>query len=109
MARDSWGFPPSRPRAADGIKARSKRGSIGETWWSRRFVDVLEALGMGGRLGRARSYARSGQVLEVEIGAGDVRASVQGSRPRPYSVILQLDAFTEAQWDDAVRAMRPKE
>ena len=40
-------YPPSRPRkAVGGIKARSKRGSIGEQWWSRRFIDVLESFGL---------------------------------------------------------------
>ena len=29
----------------NGLKAKSKRGDIGATWWSRRFIDVLESLG----------------------------------------------------------------
>ena len=35
-------WPPARPIRVDGgIRARSKRGAIGEQWWSRRFwVDV---------------------------------------------------------------------
>ena len=41
-----------------GIKARSQRGAIGEQWWSRRFIAVLESYGMSGRLQRGRSYAR---------------------------------------------------
>ena len=56
----------SAPRRVDGgIKARSKRGAIGEQWWSRRFIDVLESFGMSGRLTRGRNYARAGQVLEL--------------------------------------------
>ena len=44
-------FPPSRPRAVEGgIKARSQRGAIGQTWWSERFIAVLEDIGMGNRL-----------------------------------------------------------
>ena len=49
-------------RVEGGIRARSKRGSIGEQWWSRRFIDVLESFGMSGRLARGRNYARRGQV-----------------------------------------------
>ena len=65
------------------MKARSKRGAIGEQWWSRRFVDVLESFGMSGRLTRGRTTPGAGQVMEFEPSTGKVRARVQGSRPRP--------------------------
>lgn len=92
-------YPPSRPRkAAGGIKARSKRGPIGEQWWSRRFIEVLESLGLASRLSRGRSYARSGQVLALDIGTGHVTATVQGSRPRPYKVRLTVVPLTKPQW-----------
>ena len=91
--------PPSRPIKADGgIKARSKRGSIGEQWWSRRFIDVLESFGLQSRLSRGRNYARSGQVLSLGIGTGHVTAKVQGSRVKPYSVKLTVDPLTTRQW-----------
>jgi len=97
-----WGddrFPPSRPRKAEGgIKARSKRGPIGEQWWSRRFIDVLESLGLQSRLSRGRNYARSGQVLTLDIGTGHVTATVQGSRIKPYRVKLTVDPLTTRQW-----------
>jgi uncharacterized Zn finger protein len=92
-------YPSSRPRqAAGGIKARSKRGPIGEQWWSRRFIDVLESLGLASRLSRGRSYARSGQVLTLDIGTGHVIATVQGSRVKPYRVRLTVDPLTTRQW-----------
>ena len=96
---DNGHYPPSRPRqAAHGIKARSKRGPIGEQWWSRRFIDVLESLGLASRLSRGRSYARSGQVLSLDIGTGHVTAMVQGSRIKPYRVRLTVDPLTTRQW-----------
>jgi uncharacterized Zn finger protein len=92
-------FPPSRPRKAEGgIKARSKRGPIGEQWWSRRFIDVLESFGLQTRLTRGRNYARSGQVLNLDIGTGHVTAAVQGSRVKPYRVRLTVDPLTVRQW-----------
>jgi uncharacterized Zn finger protein len=81
-----------------GIKARSKRGSIGEKWWSQRFIAVLESYGMSGRLQRGRSYARRGQVLEFGLSAGKVTARVQGSRPQPYKVTITVLPLTTAQW-----------
>lgn len=95
---DEWP-PPSRPRRVDGgIKARSRRGQIGETWWSQRFIAILEALGMGPRLRRGRAYARAGQVLDLAVAPGTVSARVQGSRARPYRVRVALPRFPEADW-----------
>src|ERR671930_77498 len=94
---DEW--PPSRPRRVEGgIKARSRRGQIGESWWSGRFVSILESLGMGPRLGRGRAYARAGQVLDLEVAGESVSARVQGSRPRPYRVSIGLARFGDADW-----------
>jgi uncharacterized Zn finger protein len=92
-------WPPARPIRVDGgIKARSKRGVIGEQWWSRRFISVLESYGMSGRLARGRSYARAGQVLDFELSQGKVTARVQGSRVRPYQVRIGVLPLTTAQW-----------
>jgi uncharacterized Zn finger protein len=104
--REAGFFPPSRPRkAAGGIKARSKRGAIGEQWWSRRFIDVLESFGMQGRLARGRNYARAGQVLNLDIGTGHVSARVQGSRVKPYKVRLTVDPLTKPQWRKVEQAL----
>jgi uncharacterized Zn finger protein len=92
-------YPTSGPIAVEGgIKARSKRGAIGERWWSVRFIAFLEASGMSGRLQRGRSYARRGQVLEFSVRAGKVTARVQGSRPQPYQVSITVRPLTVAQW-----------
>ncbi len=98
--------PSSGPRKVEGgIKARSKRGAIGERWWSRRFIEVLESFGMQGRLARGRNYARSGQVISLDISAGYVTASVQGSRPKPYRVRLQVLPLTTRQWQRVEQAL----
>jgi uncharacterized Zn finger protein len=92
-------YSSSGPIAVEGgIKAKSKRGAIGEQWWSRRFIAVLESFGMTGRLTRGRNYARRGQVLEFSLVAGKVAARVQGSRPAPYKVTLAVQPLTAAQW-----------
>jgi len=92
-------WPPAKPiRVEGGIKARSRRGAIGEQWWSRRFIGVLEDSGLSGRLARGRSYARAGQVLDFTLSQGKVTALVQGSRPRPYEVRLGVLPLTKPQW-----------
>jgi len=99
MGRSWQDWPPARPiRVEGGIKARSKRGAIGEQWWSRRFIGVLESYGMSGRLARGRSYARAGQVIDFELSQGKVTARVQGSRVRPYQVRIGVLPLTTAQW-----------
>jgi len=108
MSRRYFPFPdsPGRPIPVDGgIKARSKRGSIGERWWSRRFIAVLESYGMSGRLQRGRSYARKGQVLEFELRQGRVTARVQGSRPQPYKVSIGVLPLTTPQWREVERRL----
>ncbi len=93
-------FPPrSRPRSVEGgIKARSTRGAIGESWWSKRFIEVLESFAIGTRLTRGRSYARKGQVISLEVAPGRVTAQVQGSRVRPYRVSVGLTPFPSKTW-----------
>jgi uncharacterized Zn finger protein len=81
-----------------GLKARSTRGAIGQTWWSGRFIAVLESIIVGGRLERGRNYARRGQVISLDVDPGMVSALVQGSRFQPYRVRVGLTAFGKPEW-----------
>ncbi len=98
--RDAGRFADYGPprRVEGGLRARSTRGAIGRSWWSRRFLEVLESFALGTRLTRGRSYARAGQVLRLDVAPGVVTAVVQGSRPRPYDVRVTLPAFPPALW-----------
>lgn len=95
----SWYPPPTRPRPVEGgLKARSTRGAIAQSWWSGRFIAVLEDIGLGNRLQRGRSYARKGQVISLDMAAGVVTAQVQGSRARPYRIRIGIPAFGKSEW-----------
>jgi uncharacterized Zn finger protein len=99
-------FPRSRPRKAKGgIKAQAKRGQFGQSWWAKRWIAVLEGFNIGARLGRGRSYARNGQVLDIHIGKGKVTARVQGSRPKPYDITIEVVPLSTAQWTKLVEAL----
>jgi uncharacterized Zn finger protein len=92
-------FPRSTPRqATGGIKAQSGRGRFANNWWSQRWIAVLESFKLGSRLTRGRAYARSGQVLSINIAPGIVNASVQGSRATPYKVGISIKEITDAEW-----------
>jgi len=99
-------FPRSQPRAAKGgIKAQSKRGGFGQSWWAKRWIAVLESFDIGARLGRGRSYARQGQVLSIDIDKGLVKAKVQGSRPKPYDITIEVKSLSQADWKKLAQAL----
>ncbi|MHB8119180.1 MAG: SWIM zinc finger family protein [Methanothrix sp.] len=102
-------YEKTSPREVkNGLKAKSKRGSIGETWWSKRWVSVLESFNMGARLTRGKSYARKGQVISIDVKPGIVKARVQGSFPKPYDVSIKLSPLSSEEWDKAIAAMASK-
>jgi uncharacterized Zn finger protein len=88
-----------------GLKARSTRGAIGRTWWSGRFISVLESIIVGGRLERGRNYARRGQVISLDVAPGMVSALVQGSQVQPYRVRAGLTAFGKPEWARLERSL----
>ncbi len=105
-----WGyfgyFQPSRPRAVKGgIRSQSKGGKFGESWWAKRWISVLESFNVGARLGRGRSYARGGQVLSIKTDKGRIHAKVQGSRPKPYEVQIEVKALKSTDWQKVVREL----
>lgn len=106
MSRWGWdGYERTRPLPADGIKAQTQKGKFGKTWWAGRWLAALERLVDEGRLSRGRSYARSGQVLQLDVGPGGVLARVQGSRRTPYRVSIRFEALTDAEWEGVIDAI----
>jgi uncharacterized Zn finger protein len=106
MSWQDWADRAARPiRVEGGLVARSERGAIGSTWWSKRFIAVLEGLSLGGRLSRGRTYARKGQVLELDVRPGAVTSTVQGSRPEPYAVRIGFPPLPDTAWQAVERAL----
>jgi uncharacterized Zn finger protein len=99
-------YSENRPRRVlDGMKTRKDRGTIGETWWSKRWLHTLESFGMGSRLSRGRSYARQGQIISIDIKPGVVKANVQGSMREPYNVTIYLSPLSNDDWEKVTGAM----
>lgn len=79
--------------------ARGRR-AFAATWWGQAWVAALEDSTLdSGRLSRGRTYARKGLVGATTVAPGQVKAPVQGSRPRPYRSAVHLPVLTDAQWD----------
>ena len=93
--RTSWTF--TKPLSTrGGIKSRVNRGRFhGSNWWSRRWIEILEGSIDSVRLARGRSYARRGQVVDIEIEPGLVTASVQGTRKKPYQIRLGFEVLSD--------------
>ena len=83
----------------DGIRAKSRRGKFVENWWANRWIGALKPLMDSGRLSRGRSYARRGQVIDIDVAPGVVTSQVQGSRWMPYEVEIRLRALSDGQWE----------
>ncbi|MGB8645481.1 MAG: SWIM zinc finger family protein [Anaerolineae bacterium] len=100
-----WGwYPKPRPRRpVNGIKAQSSR--FGKTWWASKWLAALERLVDPARLGRGRSYARSGQVLNIDIKPGHIQSRVQGSQSDPYKVSIDIKPLSEKEWAWVADAM----
>jgi uncharacterized Zn finger protein len=71
---------------------------IARTFWGRSWCTNMERYSdFYSRLGRGRSYVRSGAVLDLRIERGAVAASVMGSRL--YTVEVKIEPVPKARWD----------
>jgi uncharacterized Zn finger protein len=80
------------------------------TWWGQRFLAALEQFTDPARLGRGRSYASGGRILEYTVTNGRVTARVRGSinpyfgvyKEPIYRTTIQITPISEANWTMAV-------
>jgi uncharacterized Zn finger protein len=100
-----WYYAPAKPREVKGgIKSQTKRGDIGTQWWSKRWINTLEQMGRSNysyensRLTRGRTYARKGQVMDINIEKGKVTAKVQGTRSTPYKITIKISLISTEKW-----------
>jgi uncharacterized Zn finger protein len=77
-------------------------------WWSQRWLELLDSYRFKKRLERARTYARQGNVLSIEFKGAKVLAKVQGSEPKPYTVSLSLNPFSDEEWVYVIETMSQK-
>lgn len=79
---------------------------VSRTWWGQRFIAALEQFTDPGRLGRGRSYAHNGRILDYTLERGTVTATVRGSinpyfgvydEPR-YRTTITMQPIAAAEW-----------
>ena len=81
-----------------------KRRVFGQTWWGKQWIYALEERASldQNRLPRGRTYARQDTVSGLAIARGQITASVKGSRPRPYKVVINVATFKDQDWDRVI-------
>jgi uncharacterized Zn finger protein len=80
---------------------------FGHSWWARAWVEALQQRAQldPNRLPRGITYARSGNVDDLVIGPGEVRAQVGGREREPYQVRIRVRAFDDGQWAQVLDAI----
>ena len=75
-----------------------QRGGFGESWWAKRWIQVLESFDIGATaIARAGRMRGSGQVLSIAVEKGRVTAKVQGSRPKPYDIAIEVKTLSDSR------------
>lgn len=73
--------------------------SYGNTWWGSHWLKSLSHIDYENRIPRGATYARKGNVKEIQIQDNIITAKVAGSRPRPYKVTITVPPFSSEQID----------
>ncbi len=62
-----------------------------KSWWAQSWCRNLERYAdYANRIGRGRTYARNGSVVDLRVEAGKVSALVQGSQSAPYEIEIGI-------------------
>lgn len=86
------------------------------TWWGKRFIEALEEFTDSARLGRGRSYASGGKILESQIVKNKITATVKGSinpyfgvykEPR-YNTTIEITPIAAANWSKVIKHLSSK-
>ena len=73
--------------------------TLAHTWWGKAWNSNLEKYAdYHNRIGRGRSYARHGSVLDLQIMPGKVEALVMGTGSNPYVVTVKIKPIKEITW-----------
>jgi len=84
-------------------------GVIARTWWGKAWNKNLESYAeYASLIGRGRSSVGSGAVLDLQVGAGEITALVQGSREKPYQVLIRIQKLNKNTWNLVASACEGK-
>jgi uncharacterized Zn finger protein len=81
------------------ISLKSEEGQIGEDWWAKAWVSVLEDSGEKGRLSRARTCARTGSGSRLRIKPGEMSIGICCSEYTIRDVTFWFPKYKEHVWE----------
>ena len=84
-------------------------GVFARTWWGKAWNKNLESCAdYASGIGRGRSIVASGAILDLQVGAGEIKALVQGSRAKPYQVLIRIQKLNKNTWNLVASACQGK-
>ena len=74
--------------------------TIAKTWWGKEWCKNLESYAdFTNSISRGKSYVSHGSILDLKIAEGIVTAIVQGSRAKPYDVVISIEPLKKEAWE----------
>ena len=99
-------FMTQKPRRVrGGVRLSSKTLPLTLGWAGTRWMSVVEACAGETAIREGFDYARAGQTRALTVEPGRLIAGVQGRAIRAYRLTIQVETFTEEQWERAVSAL----
>jgi uncharacterized Zn finger protein len=99
-ARDVARFKKKRGEAVAPVVIQGR--IIARSFWGKAWCDNLESYSdFANRLPRGRTYVRNGSVMDLQLGAGTVRALVSGSEL--YRISVRIAPLARPRWQAVVR------
>lgn len=94
-----YNFPKAAPRPKP--KPGKAKKKFGETWWGKKWVEILAGYEDDQRMSRGRAYARADRVKDFKISKGGISATVKGSRD--YKVNISFKKHSQKDWEKIVQ------
>ncbi|MFB2922623.1 SWIM zinc finger family protein [Aerosakkonema funiforme] len=85
-------------------------------WWGKQFIEALEEFSDPARLGRGRSYASGGKIIDYKVVKNKITATVRGSvnhyygvykEPR-YNTTIEITPISQSNWTKAIKYLSSK-
>jgi len=82
---------------------------LARTWWGKAWNENLESsVEYSSLITRGRSEVRSGAIVDLQVSVGEVKALVQGSRPKPYAILIRINKLNKNTWNLVASACEGK-
>jgi uncharacterized Zn finger protein len=77
--------------------------TLAKSWWGKAWNQNLESYAdYSNRISRGRSYVRNSAILDLKITKGEVKAIVQGSSSKPYTITVLIDKLSKEKWNKVI-------